>query len=123
MVKRLDHIDIGATDAEEMAEFFKKLGYEVIRETEHHGKAYEMALPGSDGPFFDIHTIERSYNPEINHMAFAVDDIHAETERLIEMGAEHEEDGSPEARPDTGRTVSNFRDPDGKRIQLVSDSE
>ena len=122
MIGEIDHVEIEASDADEMAAFMKTLGYEEFRRTEHHGTSYEL-LPGEgDGPLFEIHTVEGEEVPGINHIAFVVDDVEATYERL----AEADVDGlvEPYYVERTGRTICNFRDPDGRRFQVVSaDSE
>ncbi len=119
MLGKIDHIEIEASDAEEMAEFFKKLGYQELRQTEHHGKSYELEPVDGDGPIFEIHTVEDEEVPGINHIAFGVDDTEAAAEDLREAGVERVVD--PYYVDKTGRTICNFRDPDGRRFQAVSD--
>lgn len=121
MLGKIDHIEIEASDAEEMAEFFKKLGYRELRQTEHHGTSYELEPTDGDGPIFEIHTVEGEEVPGINHIAFAADDIDGVAEHLREEGVEKVVD--PYFVEKTGRTICNFRDPDGRRFQAVSDGE
>lgn len=121
MLSEIDHIEIEASDAEEMAEFFKKLGYEEHRETDHHGKSYELVPGDGDGPLFEIHTVEGEEVPGINHIAFSVDDIEGVTETLKEEDVDQVSD--PYHVEKTGRTITNFRDPDGRRFQVVSDDD
>lgn len=121
MIGPVHHIDIKAVDPEEMAEFFKLLGYEVFRETDHKGGAYEMRHPDADLPFFEIVKASNTEDPGIRHIAFSTDDIRAATEKLKENGVRHI--SGPETNQDTGRTLAGFRDPDGRWIQLVSTEE
>jgi glyoxylase I family protein len=121
MIGSVDHIEIEASDAEEMANFLKKLGYEELRTTEHHGQSFELKPTGSDGPIFEIHTVEGEEVPGINHIAFDVDDIDAVTEELEAQDVDSIV--GPYDVDATGRTITNFRDPDGRRFQVVSDDD
>lgn len=119
MLSKIDHIEIEASDAHEMAEFLKKLGYEQVRETDHHGTSYELGPADGDGPIFEIHTVEGEEVPGINHIAFAVDDIEDVTETLNKKDVDQVSE--PYHVEKTGRTITNFRDPDGRRFQVVDD--
>jgi catechol 2,3-dioxygenase-like lactoylglutathione lyase family enzyme len=121
VIGKIDHIEIEVSDADEMAAFMEKLGYERLRETEHHGTSYEYVPADGEGPLFEIHTVSGEEVPGINHIAFGVDDIESVTEQL-----EAEDVDSivgPYDVDKTGRTITNFRDPDGNRFQVVSDDE
>ncbi|AHG02117.1 hypothetical protein HALLA_02075 (plasmid) [Halostagnicola larsenii XH-48] len=121
MIGEIDHIEIEASNADEMANFLKKLGYQELRTTEHHGESFELEPEDGSGPIFEIHTVEGEEVPGINHIAFGVDDIDSVTDHL------EEEDIDSIVGPydveETGRTITNFRDPDGRRFQVVSDAE
>lgn len=117
MIDGIDHIEIEASDAEEMVDFLKTLGFEEIRRTEHHGASYELTPGGADGPVFEIHTVSGEEVPGINHIAFAVDGLEEVTEELAE--AEMDQLEGPRFIEKTGRTITNLRDPDGRRVQLV----
>ncbi|GAB7020990.1 VOC family protein [Halostagnicola bangensis] len=121
MLGEIDHIEIEASNAEEMAEFLKKLGYEEVRQTEHHGTSYELEPADGDGPIFEVHTVKGEEVPGINHIAFTVDDVADIAEEFRESGVETVVD--PYYVDKTGRTICNFRDPDGRRFQAVSDAE
>ncbi|WP_312911697.1 VOC family protein [Natronosalvus caseinilyticus] len=117
----IDHIEIEASNADEMAEFLQNLGFEIHRETEHHGKSYELKPPNSEQPLFEIHTVEGEETPGINHIAFTSDDVEALAEDLREKGVDQVRD--PYYVEATGRTILNFRDPDGRRFQVVSSDD
>ena len=122
MIGDIDHIEIEASDAEEMADFLKQIGYEEVRETTHHGKSYELEPVEGDGPLFEIHTVEGEEVPGVNHIAFSVDEIEEITEDLQEK-EDVDQVTDPYYVEHTGRTITNFRDPDGRRFQIVQDDE
>jgi len=122
MIGDIDHIEIEASDAEEMANFLKQIGYEEVRETTHHGTSYELEPAEADGPIFEIHTVEGEEVPGVNHIAFSVDEIEEITEDLQEK-EDVDQVTDPYYVEHTGRTITNFRDPDGRRFQIVQDDE
>ena len=121
MIGEIDHVEIEASDAEEMADFMKNLGYEEHRRTEHHGLSIELTPGDGDGPLFEIHTVQGEEVPGINHVAFGVDDVEAEYEKLQDAGVDDLVE--PYYVERTGRTICNFRDPDGRRFQLVDEGD
>lgn len=121
MVGPLHHIDIKAIDPSELAAFFELLGYEIVRETDHKGGSYELRHPDADLPFFEIVPVDDTEDPGIRHFAFSTDDIEAATDELSDAGV-HQLTGV-QTNQDTGRKLSNFRDPAGRWIQLVQDDE
>lgn len=121
MIEKINHIEIEASDADEMVEFFRKLGFVEYRETKHHGSSYEMKPRDADGPIFEIHTVKGEETPGINHVAFMVEDIQAATEKLDEENVSQV--SNPYYVEQTDRTITNFRDPDGRRFQLVSEGD
>lgn len=121
MVTDIDHVEIGVSDATETKEFLETLGFELDRETDHHGTAYELSPAGADRPVFEIYTVSGTDVPGINHLALAVEDIEGTTEALREAGVA--DVVGPKESSATGRQLSNFRDPDGRRWQIVPERE
>lgn len=121
MIGPLHHIDIKAVDPDEMVAFYELLGYEVFRETDHVGGAYELRHPDQDLPFIEIVPASDTEDPGIRHFAFSTDDIEAATTELKENGVHHL--SGPQKNQDTGRTLAGFRGPDGRWIQLVQEEE
>ena len=126
---KINHIDFTVDDLEKTEEYFtKKLGFKLLRRTEHGGKSIELASPAGDF-FFDLHqgseelykrARERPGGPcHFGHIAFKVDDINKELEELKSKGVSFRED-TPVFNPTTGRTLANAPDADGRYwIQLT----
>ena len=115
-VKRVDHIDIAVRDLEEYAAIFKLMGFEELRRTQHYGGAIEMRLPG-DTVVFELHKVKMADNPGVNHIAFLADDASDVVASLKSVGITF--DREAELVQSTGRHTSNFRDPDGFRLQFT----
>lgn len=117
MLTGLNHVEIQASDAETLVDFLLAVGFEERRRTDHHGRSYEPVPAAGDGPVLEIHTVADEEVPGVNHLAFDVEDLDAATAHLEAIGA----DGvvGPSRLESTGRRYTNFRDPDGRRLQLV----
>jgi glyoxylase I family protein len=115
-VKRVDHIDIAVRDLDEYVALFTTMGFEELRRTEHYGGAVEVRLPG-DTVVFELHRVKMADNPGVNHIAFLVDDPQGTVESLKSIGVTF--DREAELVQSTGRHTSNFRDPDGFRLQFT----
>jgi catechol 2,3-dioxygenase-like lactoylglutathione lyase family enzyme len=111
-----DHFQFIVKDLEESIEFFNKIGFTLVRRTEHHEGSAEFKI-GPDGPIMEIHTSESNENPGHDHFAVLVDDLAAAIEEVREKGIKIE---GPRVVAATGRTIANFRDNDGFRWQLIS---
>jgi glyoxylase I family protein len=116
MIVGIDHIELIVRDVKEFVEFYKKLGFEVLTWTEHHGGSAEVQLPGGVGPIFEIHTVIGEENPGINHISFKVQDIDATYADLVSKGITFQK--AVHASRSTGRKNALLRDPDGWRLQL-----
>jgi catechol 2,3-dioxygenase-like lactoylglutathione lyase family enzyme len=115
MLKRLDHIDLRVLDVEEQVAYFKKLGFVEIRRTPEPRYSVEVALPGPNQVVLEVRAGEAG-KMGINHIAFKVEGAES-IEQLKSQGIQF----NVERRlvKDTGRTVSNFTDPNGNRLQLT----
>ena len=116
MLQGVHHIEFLVRDVDETKEYFKKLGFEVVRVTDHHGRAVEMRIPG-DQVIFEFHTVAKSENPGVNLIAFKVDNLEATEGDLRSKGIPFDTD--PQLVVLSGRAVANFRDPQGFRWQLT----
>ena len=123
---KIDHIDITVDDLEKAEEYFtKKLGFKLLRRTEHGGKSIELQSPAGDF-FFEFHQgSEEVYKAErererpewsclFGHIAFKVDDINKEFEELKSKGVPIRPEGGPELTTTTGRTLAEIEDADGR---------
>jgi len=117
MILRIDHIELVVSDLEKFIGLFEKMGFEVILRTPHHGGSAELKLPGEGQPVFELHSVRGEENPGVNHIAFTCDDIEKAHQSLVDQGIVFEK--GPYLVPASGRTIANFRDPDGRRLQLV----
>jgi len=117
MIKGIDHIELIVRNVDEFVEMFQKLGFEVITRTAHHGHSAELKLPGENQPIFEIHQVSGEENIGMNHIALLVDELGKKYIDLNKKGIKFESD--PHLVKTTGRTIVNFRDPDGWRLQLV----
>ena len=104
-------------DVDQFVAFFQRLGFELVRRTDHHGVSAEVKLPGPGQPIFEIHRVSGEENIGVNHIAFQVPDVEAAHRALTGRGIAISQ--GPRLVPSTGRTNLNFRDPDGWRLQIV----
>jgi catechol 2,3-dioxygenase-like lactoylglutathione lyase family enzyme len=116
MLLAIDHIEIIVKDVDATVAWYRSLGLELVRRTDHHGASAELRLPS--GTVIELHQVEKEENIGINHIAFRVEDGEAAAGRLEELGIPIE--AGPKYFEPTGRTLVNFRDPAGWRLQLVS---
>lgn len=117
MLTAIDHIEIIVRDLDAYVDYLRKLGFELITRTSHHGDSAELKLPGDNQPIFELHQVGGEEVIGINHIAFRTDSVDAAYDRLLENGIKIEE--PPHDVPSTGRTNINLRDPDGWRVQIV----
>ncbi len=121
MVVSIDHIQLNVSDIDKFVELFQTLGFKVIARTSHHGGAAEVQLPGPNQPVFEI--IKAGGDNVIgdfiglNHIAFQVKSMPETCKELEAHGITI--DRGPYFVEVTGRTLANFRDPDGGHLQLA----
>lgn len=115
-IKQIDHIEIIVRDVNTHVDFYQKLGFKLIKWTDHHGGSAELQLPGPNQPVLEIHTVIEEENIGVNHIAFKADDINETHSELVEKGIKFDKD--PYRNRHTGRGNARFRDPDGWRLQL-----
>ena len=121
MIQGIDHIDLVVGNLEEFIDFFIKLGFQVLRLTNHGGTAVEIQYPGKDQPIIELHPSQlpngRSQPLGLRHIAFKVDDI----DTLAKLVKQHEIESvaPPHFYKPTGRMLFSVLDPDGRKLQFV----
>ena len=118
MIRSVDHIQFTVTDVEKFVDFFQKLGFQVVTRTSHHGGSAELQLPGPNQPVFEIHKATRLEQIGLSHIALQVSNAQEAYEELKDKGIDFGEE-VPRLVEVTGRTMVDFRDPDGWRLQLA----
>jgi catechol 2,3-dioxygenase-like lactoylglutathione lyase family enzyme len=138
---RLDHLNIVVRDLEAAVRFFRHFGYEVGDEAELSGewlsevvdlqdvRARYTRLESPDSPvLIELITYHQPQSPKphgldqahwtgYRHIAFRVDDIDAEVERLSAVGVQFL---SPiDTYPRTGKRIIYGRGPEGILIELA----
>jgi len=126
-LKKINHLDFYVDDLEKTLEYFtEKLGFKLVRRTEHYGKAIELALPASDA-IFEFHQVTEEYKskeasgrPYLSHIGFEVDDLDKTCKELKSKGVPFKAPFDiPRFVPETGRKLANAYDADGRGwIQL-----
>ncbi len=120
---RIDHIDLIVEDLTTAEEYFTtKLGFKLLRRTDHAGKSIELQSPAGDF-FFDLHQgTEELYKEEreqpggrchFGHVAFRVRDIEKEMKDLKAKGVKLTRE-APYDHPITGRRIVGVSDADGR---------
>ncbi|HEV8638075.1 MAG TPA: VOC family protein [Chloroflexota bacterium] len=117
MLRGIDHVELIVRDVDQFVAFFQRLGFELVSRTPHHSGSAELKLPGEGQTVFEIHRVQGEENPGINHIAFRCDDVDADHRAVAAAGVVFEH--GPHLVRASGRTIANFRDPDGWRLQLV----
>ena len=120
LIRGIDHIELIVRDVDEFVAFFQGMGFELLQRTSHHGDSAELKLPGENQTVFEVHSVGGEEAIGVNHIAFKVDDVRRSYQELSGAGIRFA--GEPGLVAASGRTIANFRDPDGWRLQLV-DSE
>jgi glyoxylase I family protein len=115
LFKKIDHIELVTGDFDKLVDFFQKLG-PTVRTTSHHGRSVEVLVGGT---IFEIHQVAGDEMPGINHISFLVeggkDELAKVRTDLVQKGVECTEVKFIKA---SGRYTINFRDTDGRRIQV-----
>lgn len=124
MFEGIDHIDIVVEDTERMATFLIGLGFKVLRRTEGGRGSIELAVPGpGNQPFIELTPSLKADGTRIplglRHMALRAPNLEATVAKLKADGFAFK--GGIRTVPNTGRTVANLQDPEGKVLQLAGD--
>lgn len=119
---KLEHIALNVSDARAAAEWYEKhLGMEIVKKFDD--PPYIHFLKDAGGSMIELYSNPAGAIPEYAemspytlHLAFAVEDMAAEHERLLGAGASSI--GPIETMP-TGDLLAFLRDPWGVTVQLV----
>lgn len=115
MISGLDHIDMTVGNLEESASLYQRLGFEILRRTEHAGGAIELVHPRMPQTIVELH--QATGEPGLRHLAFGVDDIQSAYSEFVSRGLRAEQ--PPFLYEMTGRWLANFLDADGRKLQFV----
>ncbi|SHI47661.1 SMU1112c/YaeR family gloxylase I-like metalloprotein [Pseudozobellia thermophila] len=123
-LKRIHHIAIICSDYKTSKRFYTDiLGLQVLRETyREERRSYKLDLALNGEYLIELFSFpdppKRISRPEaagLRHLAFEVDDVAAERQRLMAEGLDVEPIRTDEF---TGRQFTFFADPDGLPIEL-----
>ncbi len=141
MISKLDHINIVVSDLQKAKEFFLELGFKEEISSRIAGERFSTitGLPGFEAEFVGLSLPGSSTNVELiqyyspvggkdpglskpnqlgfRHMAFAVDDIEAEVERLKAKGVQFQSD--IQVWEKTGKKLVYFYGPDGIVLEFA----
>ena len=141
MIKRVDHINLVVSDIEQARAFFVNIGFEEIDSAELSGDTFAvaaglddieakfvaLALPGAQTKLELIQYIKppggidpamaQANQIGLRHIAFAVDDIHAEVERMKANGIQFRSVIQTWER--SGKQIVYFYGPDGILLELA----
>ena len=117
----IDHIDIVVEDTEKMAEFLISIGFTMVRKAEGRG-SIEITFPGEgDQPILELTAADSGDGKVrplgLRHIALRSSDIDATYGELTARG--YSFDKPPRLIPETGRMLTNLKDPEGRSLQIV----
>ncbi|SDC07838.1 glyoxylase I family protein [Terribacillus halophilus] len=127
MLQAVHHIAIICSDYPESKRFYTEiLGLRIIREVYREERnSYKLDLALGDTYVIELFSFpnppERPSYPEaagLRHLAFSVDDVEKEVDRLRSMGVKTE---PVRIDPFTERAFTFFQDPDGLPIELYEE--
>ncbi|WP_212733352.1 VOC family protein [Terribacillus halophilus] len=127
LLQAVHHIAIICSDYPESKRFYTEiLGLRIIREVYREERnSYKLDLALGDTYVIELFSFpnppERPSYPEaagLRHLAFSVDDVEKEVDRLRSMGVKTE---PVRIDPFTERAFTFFQDPDGLPIELYEE--
>lgn len=118
----IDHIDIVVEDPRQMADFLVSIGFTHVRETEGGRGSIEVAFPGEgDQPILELTPRDPGTGKVrelgLRHIALRSSDINKTFEELTAKG--YRFDKPPRLIGETGRMLTNLKDPEGRSLQIV----
>jgi lactoylglutathione lyase len=122
-IRRVEHTGIMVRNIEEAAEFYTKvLGMELKGTLEHNVPGLRLGFLGFPGEDQAIVELIEGYNPDlpseglVHHLAFTVDDVEAEVQRLRDLGVTFIDEGITTLR--NGARYIFFKGPNGEHLEL-----
>lgn len=127
-IKKIHHIAIIVSDYEKSKKFYTEiLGFKILKETYREiRKSYKLDLEINGIYQIELFSFEnppkRLTNPEalgLRHLAFEVDNLEKEVNKLFILGIECENIRIDEI---TGKRFTFFKDPDGLPLELYENN-
>lgn len=122
-VRKIEHIGIMVTNMERSIAFYQTVvGLELLGKLTHTNGIVELAFLGAPGANETQVELIANYSGQlaeearVHHIAFTVDGLEAETERVAALGVTFLED-APTTLPN-GARYRFFYGPDGERIEF-----
>ena len=114
---RLEHLDLIVSDIKKSVEFYRKLGL-YPEGTLDNGDSVYLINGDEDAPLtVELHQAKEGQETGIDHVSLEVADVQTAYNELKLLGG-IELLFEPREIPRSGRTITNFYDPDGVHLQL-----
>ena len=114
---RVDHVDLVVADLRQSVEFYRKLGLHPEGTLDGGQSVFLFNGDESNPVRLELHQAKPGDRVGVDHVSFAVDDPIDATHELRFLGGV-EFAVEPFENQHSGRTISNFTDPDGVLVQL-----
>lgn len=111
----IDHIAVVVEDPKKTAEVLVKFGYEIFRETVHHGGSVEVFDPKQEGLIIELCTKRPQDTVGLNHVCVRLGQ--EEYDKLEAEGMKFS--GELHLSKESGRYVNNYVDDDKIKWQIT----
>lgn len=112
----VDHMAFVVEDPKKTAALLEKFGYQIYRETPHHGGSVEVEDPAQKGLIIELCTKRPQDSVGFNHVCLRVES-QEEYRKLAEAGIKFT--GELHLSPDSGRYINNHVDDDKIKWQIT----
>lgn len=113
---RLEHLDLIVKDIKASVEFYRKLGLYPEGTLDDANSVY-MVNGTPPTLTIELHQAKEGQETGIDHVSFEVDDVQASYNELKFLGG-IDFVIEPREVPRSGRTITDFYDPDGVHLQI-----